>query len=100
GTSLSRDLYQDYVNQFSGVPFHIAHGATGGSQLYNGGVISSDATKPAIAVYEKHELIYYVTYYDPAVFGNLSISADGILTYDIIGTGTPQATMNIVFVIK
>src|SRR5699024_9440106 len=70
GTGLTRDLYQDYVNQFQGVnPYDIAHGASDAganetSMPYNGGIISSDSSKPTIEVFESDELIYYVTYYD------------------------------------
>src|SRR5699024_7309228 len=106
GTGLTRDLYQDYVNQFQGVnPYDIAHGANNAganetSMPYDGGIISSDASKPTIEVYESDELIYYVTYYDTEVFKIHGISPEGILEYDIIGNATPSAYMNIVFVIK
>lgn len=102
GTGLTRDLYQDYVNQFQGVnPYDMAHGATGSSMSYDGGIISSDPTnRPTIAVFGKDDLVYYITYYDTDVFANLSIDSDGVLTYDIIGSAKPSSYMNIVFVIK
>lgn len=103
GTSLTRDLYQDYVNQFTtarGTAYNIAHGANGGSLPYDGGVIGSDGAPDTIATYNRGELHYYVTYYDKNVFANISINADGVLKYDIIGTATPASYMNIVFVIK
>ena len=103
GTDLTRDLYQDYVNQFTtavGTEYNIAHGANGGSLPYDGGVIGSTNAPTIMDVYGKRELHYYVTYYDKKVFANISISEDGVLKYDIIGTATPASYMNIVFVIK
>ncbi|MDM1502518.1 hypothetical protein HX071_09970 [Myroides marinus] len=108
GTGLKRDLYQDYVNQFTGgkvgpgnANYNISHGAPGSSVLeYTGGIVGSEEAPVDIAVFEKGELHYYVTYYDTKVFKNLSISKEGVLTYDIIGTATPASYMNIVFVIK
>ncbi|MDR0196295.1 MAG: hypothetical protein LBI73_14335 [Myroides sp.] len=108
GTKLKRDLYQDYVNQFTGgkvgpgnANYNISHGAPGSSVLeYTGGIVGSEEAPADIAVFEKGELHYYVTYYDTKVFKNLSISKEGVLTYDIIGTATPASYMNIVFVIK
>lgn len=102
GTGLTRDLYQDYVNQFSGEnPYDVAHGANGSSVPYTGGIISSDPTnRPKIAVFEKEELVYYITYYDTDVFDIVGIDEDGVLTYSIIGNAKPSSYMNIVFVIK
>lgn len=108
GTGLKRDLYQDYVNQFTGgkvgpgnANYNISHGAPGSSVLeYTGGIVGSEEAPADITVFEKGELHYYVTYYDTKVFKNLSISKEGVLTYDIIGTATPASYMNIVFVIK
>ncbi|WP_158962915.1 hypothetical protein [Myroides fluvii] len=103
GTGLTRDLYQDYVNQFttaSGTAYNIAHGANGGSLAYDGGVIGSDGAPAVMEVYGRGELHYYVTYYDKNVFANISINANGELKYDIVGTATPASYMNIVFVIK
>lgn len=103
GTNLKRDLYQDYVNQFTttrGTAYNIAHGANGGSLPYDGGVIGSTNAPAIMDVFGKRELHYYVTYYDKNVFANISIDEDGVLKYDIIGTATPASYMNIVFVIK
>lgn len=46
------------------------------------------------------DIYYYVSDYDPAVFSNISISASGVMTYTIVGTGTAYSYINIVFVIK
>lgn len=102
GAELTRDLYQDYVNQFTGGTgtYDIAHGVDGGSLPYDGGVIASTNAPGVIDVFDRGELYYYVTYYDKNVFANISINENGILKYDIIGTATPASYMNIVFVIK
>ncbi|MDM1346808.1 hypothetical protein HX017_09225 [Myroides marinus] len=103
GTGLTRDLYQDYVNQFTatkGTAYNIAHGANGGSLPYDGGVIGSTGAPAVMDTFARGELHYYVTYYDKNVFANISINENGVLKYDIIGTATPASYMNIVFVIK
>jgi len=100
GGGLSRNLYQDYVDQFSGTPLDIAHGASGSSMPYNGGLVGSTGAPAQIAVYESDELYYYITYFDEAVFSGLSINADGVLTYNIDSNASDVSYMNIVFVVK
>ena len=107
-TGLKRDLYQDYVNQFTGgaagaanATYFISHGATGGSMPYSGGLIKNPgATSPDIVIYNKNQMDYYITYYDTSVLANLKLNNNGVLTYDIIGNATATSYMNIVFVIK
>src|SRR5690606_14696210 len=54
GTDLTRDLYQDYVNQFTGVnPQNMAHGQAGPSMPYTGGIIGSTGAPADISVYAK-----------------------------------------------
>ena len=100
GENLTRDLYQDYVNQFTGVATYIADGANGPQMQYTGGLVGSADAPAAIAVFENDELYYYVTYYDQNVFENLEIDAEGVLTYDIKEGASATSYMNIVFVIK
>ncbi|MEZ0130221.1 hypothetical protein AB9T88_10850, partial [Flavobacterium sp. LBUM151] len=76
----SKDLYQEYVNQFSAVAIR----STG-----------APAAIPYLPA--STDLYYYVTYYDPSVFSNLSIDANGVLTYDVIGASTSNSSVNIVF---
>ncbi|MGQ8870611.1 hypothetical protein ACUTSE_18070, partial [Myroides sp. TSA_177.3] len=104
-TGLKRDLYQDYVNQFTGgaanATYFISHGATGGSMPYSGGLIKNPgAASPDIVIYNKNQIDYYITYYDTSVLANLKVNNNGVLTYDIIGNATATSYMNIVFVIK
>src|SRR5690606_17574472 len=96
----------DYVNQFTGgqvgpgnATYNIAHGAGGYSMPYTGGLVGSTGAPEDIAVYAENEMYYYVSYYDQTVFSNVSISATGVLTYNIIGTASETSYMNIIFVV-
>lgn len=82
-TGLTVDLYQEYVNQFS-TPVIASTGASG--------VIPYFTTAT--------DLEYYVTAYDTAVLDNLSINANGVLTYDVIGTASDCSFVNVVLVVK
>ena len=106
GTNLKRNLYDEYVKQFQGgqagagsATYNIAHGSTGYSMPYAGGIVGSTGAPADIPVYGSGELYYYVTYYDTAVFSNLSINASGELTYNIISNASNVSYMNIVFVV-
>lgn len=63
--------------------------------------VSSEANN-GIPILSPDELIYHVTYYDPAVFTNVSISTSGILSYAILSNAnvTSKTYMNIVFEVK
>uniref|UniRef100_UPI00397B106A hypothetical protein n=1 Tax=Myroides sp. DW712 TaxID=3389800 RepID=UPI00397B106A len=108
GTAM-RDLYQDYVNQFTGgtatsaaaVSYPISHGPAGTTPLlYHGGIVGSTGAPEDIAVFSRDELYYYITYYDENVFENLSITSEGKLSYTVKTSAESSAYMNIVFVIK
>lgn len=90
GNGRTVNLYQEYVDQFG----------TGNVNL----VRSIDGATPApdIPIYNANELYYYVTYFDPAVFDNVSIDgATGIMTYDIIGQPADyNSLINVVMVVK
>lgn len=106
-TTLTRDLYQLYANQFNGTDHHIVQGAnTAGTAAvetvnYTGGVKSSaNATALSSYLFTRGELEYHITYFDQTVFEIVGIDEDGVLEYKIIGEATPMSYMNIVFVIK
>ncbi|EAR14165.1 hypothetical protein RB2501_02025 [Robiginitalea biformata HTCC2501] len=83
GTGFTEDLYAQYVAQF-GTP-----------------AVASAGAPAALPTYAANELYYYVTYADPTVFDNMSIDANGVLTYDIIGQPADyNALINVVFVVK
>lgn len=81
----AKDLYQEYVNQFT---------LTGNT--------ASSVGAPAVIPHfpEATDLYYYVTDYDATVFSDILITADGKMTYKVIGAGNPYSMMNIVFVVK
>jgi hypothetical protein len=87
GNNRTVDLYQEYIDQ------------------YGSPVASSDTDAPTIPTYGRTELYYYVTYADPTVFdttpAEFTISAGGVLTYDIIATPSDyNSLINVVFVVK
>src|SRR5690606_28509712 len=79
----SINLYDQYIDQF-GTPS-----------------VASAGAPAAIPTYAANELYYYVTYYDPAVFDNVSINASGVMTYEIIATPADyNSLINVVFVVQ
>ncbi|MEX0275351.1 MAG: hypothetical protein AB3N16_13330, partial [Flavobacteriaceae bacterium] len=77
------DLYQEYIDQF-GSP-----------------TMASTGAPSAVPTYAKSELYYYVTYADSAVLNIDSISADGVMQYDVVGTPPDyNSLINVVFVVK
>ena len=82
GTGRTIDLYSQYLSQYS-TPR-----------------VASSGAPAAIPSYTIDQLYYYVTYFDPAVFNVTSISADGVMTYSVVGSATSASYMNIVFVVK
>lgn len=61
----SKDLYQLYLNQFR-TP-----------------AVSSAGSAGKIPVLNREDLEYYVTYIDPVVFTNVSITSGGVITYTV-----------------
>ena len=82
GAGKTIDLYAQYLSQY-GTPKAVSAGAPA-----------------AIPTYTKDQLYYYVTYFDPAVFSNISVDANGVMTYSVIGSATTASFINIVFVVK
>ncbi|MDE3741400.1 hypothetical protein PHU20_06065, partial [Maribacter sp. D37] len=77
------DLYQEYIDQF-GSP-----------------TMASTGAPAVVPTYTKTELYYYVTYADPTVLNIDSISADGVMQYDVVGTPSDyNSLINVVFVVK
>lgn len=102
GTALKRNLHAEYLAQFTGMEF-IPNTTTGGEvgPAPSAKFIAS-ASAPAIIpnIPGATDLYYYVTDYDTTALANLSIDENGVLTYDVIGTGTDYSFVNIVFVVK
>ncbi|MGA9238750.1 hypothetical protein, partial [Robiginitalea sp.] len=83
GTGFTVDLYAQYIAQF-GSP-----------------AVASTGAPAAVPTYAASDLYYYVTLADPAVFDNMSIDANGVLTYDIIGQPSDyNSLINVVFVVR
>ncbi|WP_282113704.1 hypothetical protein [Maribacter stanieri] len=83
GTGRTIDLHAEYLSQY-GTPSVVSAGAPA-----------------AIPTYANTELYYYVTYFDPTVFANVSVDALGEMTYDVIAAPTDYNTLiNVVFVAK
>ncbi len=84
------NLYSEYVNQFGSGNVNLVKSIDGAT------------TAPDIPIYNANELYYYVTYFDPAVFDNISINgATGEMTYSIIGQPADyNSLINVVFVVK
>lgn len=83
GTGFTINLYTQYTAQFASP------------------VASNPGASGTIPVYAAAELDYYVTFADPAVFANISISNTGVMTYDIIASPLDfNSLINVVFVVK
>lgn len=85
-TAQTKDLYAEYTKQFGGTSGNFAKSA------------SAPATIPYLPT--ATDLYYYVTDYDPEVFSNISISNNGVMTYDVKAAATDYTFINIVFVLK
>ncbi|MGB5370379.1 MAG: hypothetical protein WBN18_08105, partial [Flavobacteriaceae bacterium] len=83
GTGRTLNLYTQYTAQFA-TP-----------------AVASAGAPAAIPTYTAAELYYYVTYYDTAVFANVSVNASGVMTYDVIAQPADyNSLINVVFVVK
>ena len=80
------DLYEEFKKQFS-TPKVASAGAPA--------AIIATTNLPA-----KTDLYYYITDYDTNVLSNVSVSADGVMTYTVAGSPEPTSYVNIVFVLK
>ncbi|WP_126651666.1 hypothetical protein [Chryseobacterium aureum] len=77
------DLYNLYKLQFS-------------SPL----VYSTDAPSRIPYFHSATDLYYYITDYDTSVFSNVSINANGIMSYNVTAAATSCSYINIVFTVK
>lgn len=82
--TFSVNLYSEYTSQYA-----------------NAGIVKNPSAPNTIPVYAANELDYYVTYYDPAVFDNITINDSGLMNYEIIGQPADyNSLINVVFVVK
>ncbi|KKL68702.1 hypothetical protein LCGC14_2122340, partial [marine sediment metagenome] len=83
GTGRTIDLYTQYTAQFA-TP-----------------AVASTGAPAAIPTYAANDLYYYVTEYDTSVFANVSVSATGVMTYDVVAAPADyNSLINVVFVVK
>lgn len=102
GQGLKRNLYAEYISQFTNKQL-IVNSTTGGEvgTGQRSTFISSEGAPETIPHLPKAtDLYYYVTDYDTTAIEVVNIDANGILTYNVIGTGTDYSFVNIVFVVK
>lgn len=76
------DLYALYFAQFNNPP------------------VKSAGSKGSIPTLPKAQLEYYVTYYDTTLMDTVTIDANGLMSYKVIGNASDASFMNIVFVVK
>ena len=76
------DLYALYFAQFNNPP------------------VKSAGSKGSIPTLPKTQLEYYVTYYDTTLMDTVTIDANGLMSYKVIGNASDASFMNIVFVVK
>ena len=80
--TFTKDLYDLYYKQFTNP------------------TIKSTGAFGKVPVLGKTDLEYYITYLDPTVFKDVTIDAEGRMTYTIISNATDLSFLNIVFVVK
>ncbi len=97
GTGRNRNLYAEYKAQFTGQLYNEATETFSNNPDF---VKNPDAPALIPNIPIATGLYYYITDYDKTALDNLSISNDGVLTYDVIGSGTDYSFVNIVFVVK
>ncbi len=87
--TVTKDLYAEYKKQF---------GLEGNVVVSDGAPGKEEGGIPHFP--KATDLYYYVTDYDMTTFSEIKITAEGKMTYKVIGTGNPYSIMNIVFVVK
>ncbi|MFV0233461.1 hypothetical protein OBK30_10450 [Empedobacter falsenii] len=96
-TLLTRNLFAEYKAQFTGQLYDSANGTFSPNPDF---IKSEDAPAVIPNLPNATDLYYYITDYDKTALSDLSIDANGVLTYKVIGTGTDYSFVNIVFVVK
>lgn len=97
GNGRTAKLYDLYLEQFTGkvTTDGVISGTSTGRFVASSGAPSTVPYVPAAT-----DLYYYVTYFDNTVFSGISIAADGVMTYNVIGNATDCSYINILFVLK
>ena len=63
---------------------------------------TKNAGAESLPLYSKNELNYFITYYDAAVFTNVNVDNNGVMTYQLVGSPvvSEKTYMNIIFQVK
>jgi len=94
GTGKTRNLYNEYVAMYGGI------GTVVDMPNRPGLVKNAGAENTTIPVFGVKELDFYVSYYDPEVFANVTVDNDGVLKYDVKKKAKYGSFMTIVFVVR
>jgi hypothetical protein len=89
-TGLSFNLYEEYRRQFT---------RAGNEPQF----VSSNASAATVTplIYEAGELDFFVTAYPTSVLKINSISAAGVMSYDVLSANVPEGSfINVIFVVK
>jgi hypothetical protein len=98
GVDRTKNLYYLYLEQFTGKEVNHLGEITGTS---TGRFVASSGAPATIPyVPAATDLYYYITDYDTSVFANITITASGVMEYDVISAATDCSYINIVFVLK
>ena len=92
------DLYDVYLAQFRGGVSATTN--TGTSTNSANTSFARSSSNAVLRVFEKTDLDYFITYFDSKVFSNVSVNANGVLTYEVMSAGenavSEDTFMNIV----
>ena len=82
------NLYEEYIKQYADSNGTNISSKQAPNRSWN---IQTNNSNNHLKTYAKDDLDYFVVYYDNNVFTNLSITGEGVLTYEV----TPESAKNI-----
>ena len=82
------NLYEEYIKQYADSNGTNTSSKQAPNRSWN---IQTNNSNNHLKTYAKDDLDYFVVYYDNNVFTNLSITGEGVLTYEV----TPESAKNI-----
>lgn len=82
------NLYEEYIKQYADSNGTNTSSKQAPNRSWN---IQTNNSNNHLKTYAKNDLDYFVVYYDNNVFTNLSITGEGVLTYEV----TPESAKNI-----
>lgn len=102
GTTYTYDLYKAYENQFNKTNSVTSGVYTGDQWLTNSEYKKDRIPSPSpLKLYSRAELDYVISWYDNQVIGNVSITPQGIMTYQALNNDPIGSSfVNLIFVVK